>query len=88
MGRTKAKFFARFGFDLANLNDFRDALVEHAQGANDWTTEFTAFGRKYVVERPLLTPDGRNPLLRSIWFEEHDESPVRLVTAYPVGGDR
>ena len=87
-GRTKAIFFARFGFSVANPGAFSEALLAHAASAVLVGAEETAFGRKYVVEGPLRSPDQRDPLVRSIWFEADELRPVKLVTAYPAGGRR
>lgn len=87
-GRYKARVFQSFGFRLGNRAALRDALLAHAREANLIATEETEFGRKFVVEGPLRALDGRNPLIRSIWFEEDELGPVRLVTAYPSGERR
>jgi hypothetical protein len=87
-GRSKALFFERFGFTSANPSALRDALLAHAGEADLVATEETTFGRKYVVEGPLRSRDRRDPLIRSIWFEEDELGPVKLVTAYPAGERR
>jgi hypothetical protein len=35
------------------------------------------------VSGALETPDGRNPLVRTVWFVGFDDLRPRLVTAYP-----
>jgi hypothetical protein len=39
-------------------------------------------GTKYLVACHIVTPDGRNPCIRSVWIDEGDQQP-RLVTAHP-----
>lgn len=46
--------------------------------------EETPFGRRYFVEGPLTPPDGRDPLVRSVWLIETRADTPRLVTAYPL----
>jgi len=41
---------------------------------------------KYIIEGPLRCPDGRSPLVRTVWFAEQDDEIPRLVTAIPVPG--
>lgn len=41
---------------------------------------------RYIVKGELLVPDGRTPLIRSVWFIETDEHVPRFVTAYPLYG--
>lgn len=85
-GRSKAIFFTGFGFTAARWEEFADALKQHA-GANEVAeTEDTDFGVTYVVIGPIATPDGRNPVVRVVWFIETGETFPRLVTAYPQKG--
>jgi hypothetical protein len=48
--------------------------------------EETSFGIKYVIEGPLTTPDGRAPIVRSVWFVETGRDRPRFITAYPLIG--
>jgi Domain of unknown function (DUF6883) len=86
-GRAKAAFFARFGFTTVTWPRLRDALLLHARSVPAVSVSDTPFGRKYILEGPLASPDGRNPQLRSVWFVEIGETAPRFVTAYPVPGD-
>lgn len=42
------------------------------------------YGRKYVYEGPLETPDGSNPLFRSVWQSKPDDPRRFFCTAYPL----
>lgn len=46
-------------------------------------SEETEFGAKYVVEGPLIAPDGREIRMRAVRFVRSGEELPRLVTAYP-----
>lgn len=82
-GKSKAVFFSSFGFSASRWEELALALRQHA-AMNDVTeVESTAYGTKYVVEGPLLTPDGRNPEVRVVWFIERGDTTAHLVTAYP-----
>lgn len=83
VGRWKAAFFQRFGFAPSTL---RGALLSHARFGHVMTAGDTIFGSKYMIEGRLTAPDGRRPLVRSVWFIEAGERAPRLVTAYPVQG--
>jgi hypothetical protein len=83
-GRAKAAFFRRFGFRATSWRRLRDALVDHAQTAEIIAVAETEFGKKYILEGPLASPDGRNPDIRGVWFVAIGEAAPRLVTAYPV----
>jgi hypothetical protein len=87
-GRAKAAFFQRFGFAAASWERLRDALLEHARSARVVSTADTPFGKKYILEGPLIAPDGRKPLVRAVWFVRPGETASRFVTAYPLPGVR
>jgi len=84
-GRAKAQFFNGFGFKLEAWEILRDELLRHARENCMTAGEVNAFGAKYLVDGPLLSPDGRNPRVRAIWFVEAGDTRPRLVTAYPLG---
>lgn len=61
------------------------ALRRHAIETDVARIENTAEGKRYVLEGPLYCPDGRKPLIRSIWVVEWNVSAARLISAYPLG---
>ena len=82
-GRDKAAFFMRFGFRIEEWKTFADALREIGI-SNPVTGEVeSVYGRRYTVDGPLRTPDGRMPKVRTVWIVEPGTAP-RLVTAYPL----
>jgi hypothetical protein len=80
--RGKARFFRQFGFTLERWSELQNALLDHAAQNEVRQENDNDFGRKYVVEGRLNTPDGRRPFVRAIWFVENTDVPV-FVTAYP-----
>lgn len=85
-GRNKAAFFMRYGFTADDWQTLSAALKRHAADHEVVATETTVFGTNYVVEGPLLTPDGRSPRVRVVWFIATGERIPTLVTAYPLKG--
>lgn len=83
-GKHKAAFFKTYGFSAAAWQDLVSALKQHVAENEVTRVETTLFGTRYVVEAPLRTPDGRNPVVRSVWFLDNDGTMPRLVTAYPT----
>jgi hypothetical protein len=65
-GRHKAAAFLRFGFDAAAPEVLAAAPVNHALDHAIVKEEASPFGRRFVVEGALTTPDGRNPMVRSV----------------------
>jgi hypothetical protein len=87
-GRAKAAFFRAFGFRARSWRRLRDALLEHGHTSSIVAAAETEFGRKYILEGPLMAPDGRRPTIRAVWFVASGEAVPRLVTAYPALGAR
>ena len=83
-GRDKAAFFMAFGFSPEAPMQLEVALLQQAESQEVIKSISNMFGVRYVVEGELETPDGRNPLVRSVWFIAIDEEIPRLVTAYPL----
>jgi hypothetical protein len=87
-GRHKAAFFRRFGFVAERWQELAAALRRHALNNDLAREEPSPFGRRYIVEGIIETPDGRTPSLRSVWFVRNGETTVRFVTAYPLKSER
>jgi len=82
-GGPKARFFAAFGFERGAPDGLARALLDHA-GAGQVTGVTTdERGWLYEVTGPLVTPDGRNPEIISVWIVRHI-GPAEFVTAYPA----
>ena len=87
-GRSKAAYFASFGFSASAWEVFAEAPRRHASEHDVVETEETPFGTSLVVEGVLSAADGRRPMVRVVWFVATGETNPRLVTAYPLkGGD-
>jgi hypothetical protein len=83
-GGSKALFFLRFGFTVANWQHLTEALLRHARENEVTATEQTVYGRRFVVEGPLTTPDGSRLNVRSAWYIDEGDSAPRFVTAHPL----
>lgn len=83
-GRSKAKFFSRFGFSADAADLFAEALRRHAAEYDVTEVEQTAFGVSYTIEGELHAPDGRSPRVRVVWFIKNGQTIPTLVTAYPL----
>jgi hypothetical protein len=80
----KAEFFTAFSFSSEQWEELRDALFQHAQIHEVIRTSESKYGKKYIIEGELSTPDGRSPLVRIIWIVDSGKESPRLVTAYPL----
>lgn len=86
-GWHKAAFFRRFGFTVAEWGRLAQALQEHAAEHEVTRVEASPYGQRCVIEGIIRSPDGRNPLIRAVWFVEKGEAAPRFVTAYPLRRD-
>ncbi len=83
-GRSKAKFFTQFGFSVAAWEELAQALRQHAADHEIAKAEPSPFGTRYVIEGQITTPEGRTPLIRSVWFIATGEKIPQFATAYPL----
>jgi len=83
-GGSKAEFFARFGFRVEDWEVLAEALRRHGAHYEVVNTVDSAYGTRYAVDGPLETPDGRNPLVRTVWIVEKGSAEPRLITAHPL----
>ncbi len=82
IGGPKARYFINRGFTADDWERFAEALREHGKTQSVTETEVTRYGQKYVVECQIMSPDNKNPCIRSVWIKEGTR-PLRLVTAHP-----
>jgi hypothetical protein len=83
-GSSKAAFFAAHGFKIERWEQLANALRQHGQTHDVKRAKETGFGPRYSVEGELIAPDGRFPLIRSVWQLDGGEVAPRLITAYPL----
>jgi hypothetical protein len=83
-GASKARFFNRFGFNLADWETLAKALREHGQHYQVSKTCETLFGLRFEVDGELNEPDGRMPRVRTVWQLDHGQVAPRLITSYPL----
>ena len=89
IGKSKARFFESAGFTRADWPDLAHALKLLAQTNEIASMVESPYGVKYIVDGELTCPDGRQPMVRTVWIldrlttGELTEAP-RLVTAHPL----
>lgn len=83
-GRTKARFFIRFGFNSEDWKNFASALKRHGQAYDVSVFIESQHGTRYSVDGLLETPDRRNPKVRTVRLLAKRSKSPRLITAYPI----
>ena len=62
------------GFSSESWETMVFALQDHAQQSDVVRVDDTEFGIRYIVEGQLRTPNGRNPIVRVVWFVEKGDN--------------
>jgi hypothetical protein len=83
-GAPKAAFFLRFGFSVEKWQVMAEALCFHARDNDVGNSVASSYGVRYTVDGVVQSPDGRNPLIRSVWIVEKGSRRPRLITAHPL----
>jgi hypothetical protein len=82
--RGKARFFLAFGFTVSSWQILAAALRTQAVHYDVDGMREDAFGVRYTIIGPLETPDGRSPIVRSVWQIDAGATAPRFISAYPV----
>lgn len=83
-GKGKAAFFVAMGFRQSEWAPLANALRQLIQHSPITKTMTSRHGQKYIVDGPLVTPQGQLPLIRTVWVVDTGTDRPRLVTAYPL----
>lgn len=81
--RAKANFFTRFGFARSDWRVLERALLLHSKSHDVETVQSDSYGERYTIVGELICPDGRSPVVKSVWIIEKGFNAPRLITAYP-----
>ena len=84
-GASKAKFFIAGGFSPANPEQLIAALKARFADNTPTAESVDRFGGcRISIDAPLRVPDGRKPVVRSVWKIDRGQATPRLITAYPI----
>jgi hypothetical protein len=85
VGGPKAAWFASIGYTRVNWSELRDDLLSMAMSCEDFVAKTSPNGVKYEARGVLGTAGRRPGDVVAVWIVE-ENSPPRLVTAYPGNG--
>ena len=85
VGRFKAAFFERLGYDRDDWERLDRDLREQIVVCEAEEIETTTFGTKYRTVGDLRGPSGRAARIVAIWIVRVGESVPQLVTLFPGG---
>jgi len=72
-GASKAQFFFSYGFTEEKWSVLADALKRHAGEHSVAKVVETGFGPRFQIDGELSTPSARNPLVRTVWQQDHGQ---------------
>lgn len=84
VGKFKAKFFYKLGFNQSTVSIFERALLDIAQSKEIKEELSTVYGTKYVIDGKINTPSNKTVKIRTIWILEKGLKKPRFITVYPV----
>ena len=85
VGGPNAAWFATLGYTRENWTELRDDLLAIAASCQDFVVKLSPYGVKYETVGDLGTEGHRPGSVVAVWIVE-ENSPPRLVTAYPGNG--
>ena len=83
IGRFKAVFLARAGFEADNWKDLVFQLRELALRGDAVRGERSEFGERYTISGILRGPQGLGLEVITVWLVLSEGEAPRLVTVYP-----
>ena len=81
-GKSKAEFFSKFGFHVDDWRVLASALKHGRENLVSGSAE-SPYGTRYNIDGLLVTPDKRNPQVRTVWILSKGSRTPRLITAHP-----
>lgn len=83
VGRSKAKFFRKLGFNETNIEKLKKALLAIALNNEVESIRETTFGINYVIQGDISTSKRSSVKIKTVWFMESITSKPSFVTAIP-----
>lgn len=83
VGRSKAKFFRKLGFDETNVDKLERSLLSIAHTNDIENIKEMLYGVNYVISGSIGLPKRRSAVIKTVWFVELRKTNPRFVTAIP-----
>jgi len=83
VGKSKAKFFRKLGFDETNVNKLEGSLLAFAYTNDVEEVKETPYGVSYIINGSIKLPNRKTVTIKTVWFIETGKNSPRFVTAIP-----
>lgn len=84
VGRLKAKFFHKYGFNKENVALLEKELRAIVENEKVKKLIESNYGIKYIIDGDLHGITKQKVRIRTVWIREFEERLPRFVTAYPL----
>lgn len=82
-GATKAQYLSEIGYNQENYHILEVDLRNQHLICDVQPGKVSNYGVKYEIVAPLVGPNGKERLIRSVWMIRKREDFVRLITLIP-----
>lgn len=83
MGKSKARFFRKLGFNETNVDKLERFLLSIAKTNDVENIKEMPYGINYVINGSISLPKRRSVTIKTVWFVESGKTSPRFVTAIP-----
>lgn len=82
IGKNKAKFFKKIGFNLLNIKQFETELLKFKDFEVSEVIE-NEYGKKYIISGEISNSNYKKFGIVTVWMLEFNDQKPYLVTSYP-----
>ena len=82
-GATKARYLSQIGYNQENFQILETDLRDQHLTCDAKAGRKSIYGMKYDIVAPLVGPNGKERLVRSIWMIRKGDTVARLITLIP-----
>jgi len=84
VGKAKARFFRKLGFNETNVGKLAKLLLRIPKENDIKNVRKFSYGTNYVIGGTIETPNGKTVKIITVWFMKTEKTKPSFVTTYPV----
>lgn len=82
-GSTKARYLSEIGYNQENYHTLEVDLRNQHLTCDVQPGQVSIYGVKYEIVAPLVGPNGKKRIIRSVWMIRKGDTFSRLITLIP-----
>lgn len=83
VGKSKARFFHKLGFNETNVDKLEQSLLSIAKINDVENVKEISYGVNYIIKGSIKLPSRKAATVKTVWFIESGKTSPRFVTAIP-----